>query len=289
MPSPDRASYPTVFRGLTLAMAGAIVRREPETQEDQDARQAVPPPIHEDRRPDRGPAGADPARGARPRPGQGHRGMGGVRPRAGRRPHPALGRAASDAKSDVPAEAMLDPVANTLDLRKPFDKDRAKRTQAALDGDQIGITDIGYFDNMLHDDPAIRKKKHDFMKRAMDAAVLLGVDAVCGFVGRNQKLSMDQNLLDFEEELHPPPQVREGAQPHLPRRAVPHAGLDHEGQLAQQHRLHPRHLDRAPPHLREATAWATSSASTTTPPTPSSWARTPARSSSTSRTRATTS
>ena len=33
-----------------------------------------------------------------------------------------------------------------------------------------------------------RKKKHDFMLRVFDAAALLGVDAVCGFVGRNQKL-----------------------------------------------------------------------------------------------------
>jgi hypothetical protein len=56
---------------------------------------------------------------------------------------------------------------------------------------------------MLHDDPAIRKKKHDFMVRAFDAAVLLGVDAVCGFVGRNQKHSMDQNLVDFEQQFVP--------------------------------------------------------------------------------------
>jgi len=114
-----------------------------------------------------------------------------------------LSAALHPSESDVPAEAMLDPVANTLDLRKPFDKDRAKRAQAALDAHKIGISDIGYFDNMLHDDPAIRKKKLDFMKRAMDAAVLLGVDAVCGFVGRNQNLSMDQNLLDFEEGFLP--------------------------------------------------------------------------------------
>ena len=31
-----------------------------------------------------------------------------------------------------------------------------------------------------------------------DAAVLLGVDAVCGFVGRNADLEMDQNLDLFE-------------------------------------------------------------------------------------------
>jgi sugar phosphate isomerase/epimerase len=114
-----------------------------------------------------------------------------------------LSAALHPTESDVPPEAMLDPVANTLDLRKPFDKDRAKRVQAALKEHKLGISDIGYFDNMLHDDPAIRRKKHDFMRRVMDAAALLGVDAVCGFVGRNQKLSMDQNLGDFAESFVP--------------------------------------------------------------------------------------
>jgi sugar phosphate isomerase/epimerase len=114
-----------------------------------------------------------------------------------------LSAALHPTESDVPAEAMLDPVANTLDLRKPFDKDRAKRVRAALEANKLGLSDIGYFDNMLHDDSAVRRKKHEFMKRAMDAAVLLGVDAVCGFVGRNQKLSMDQNLVEFAEVFVP--------------------------------------------------------------------------------------
>jgi sugar phosphate isomerase/epimerase len=114
-----------------------------------------------------------------------------------------LSAALHPTETDVPPEAMLDPVANTLDLRKPFDKDRAKRVRAALDAAKIGISEVGYFDNMLHDDGSIRKKKHDFMRRAFDAAVLLGVDAVCGFVGRNQKHSMDQNLIDFEEQFVP--------------------------------------------------------------------------------------
>ena len=105
--------------------------------------------------------------------------------------------------ADVPAEAMLDPVANTLDLRQPFDEKRAKRVQAAVDATGVTIADIACFDDMLHEDPAIRAKKHDFMLRAMDAAVLLGVPAVCGFVGRNQSMSMDQNLLDFEESFIP--------------------------------------------------------------------------------------
>src|SRR5262245_13531708 len=77
-----------------------------------------------------------------------------------------LSAALHPTETDVPPEAMLDPVANTLDLRKPFDKDRAKRVRAALDGAKMDISEVGYFDNMLHDDPAIRNKKHDFMLRA---------------------------------------------------------------------------------------------------------------------------
>ena len=114
-----------------------------------------------------------------------------------------LSAALHPTETDVPPEAMLDPVANTLDLRKPFDKDRARRVEAALKATGVGLSDVGYFDNMLHHDPAVRKKKHDFMMRVFDTAALLGVNAVCGFVGRNQQRSMDQNLLDFEEHFVP--------------------------------------------------------------------------------------
>jgi sugar phosphate isomerase/epimerase len=114
-----------------------------------------------------------------------------------------LSAALHPTEADVPAEAMLDPVANTLDLRAPFDRSRAKRVRAAMEAHRVGLSDLAYFDNMLHEDPKIRKKKHEFMLRVMDAAVLLDVDAVCGFVGRNQALGMDQNLGDFAESFVP--------------------------------------------------------------------------------------
>jgi sugar phosphate isomerase/epimerase len=98
---------------------------------------------------------------------------------------------------------MLDPTANTLDLREPFDEVRAKRVLAAIDATGVAIADIGYFDDMLHQDPTIRAKKHEFMLAVMNAATLLGVRAVTGFVGRNQALSMDQNLIDFEDSFVP--------------------------------------------------------------------------------------
>jgi sugar phosphate isomerase/epimerase len=114
-----------------------------------------------------------------------------------------LSAALHPTETDVPPEAMLDPVANTLDLRKPFDQSRARRVEAAMRSSGIGISDIAYFDNLLHHDPAVRSKKHEFMLRVFDTAVMLGVGAVCGFVGRNQQHSMDENLLDFEEHFVP--------------------------------------------------------------------------------------
>ncbi len=106
-------------------------------------------------------------------------------------------------ESDVPAEAMLDPVANTLDLRAPFDPKRADRVLASVQATGVGIADLGYFDNMLHQDAAIRKTKHDFMIRVFDAAALLGSRAVCGFVGRHQQKTVQENLSEFEEGFIP--------------------------------------------------------------------------------------
>ncbi|MCH2169810.1 sugar phosphate isomerase/epimerase [Myxococcota bacterium] len=114
-----------------------------------------------------------------------------------------LSAALHPSESDVPAEAMLDPVANTLDLRDTFDRSRADRVVAAVGDTGVEIADIGYFDNMLHSDPALRRKKHDFMLRVFDAAVLLGCPAVCGFVGRNAERSLEENLQDFEESFIP--------------------------------------------------------------------------------------
>jgi sugar phosphate isomerase/epimerase len=118
-------------------------------------------------------------------------------------PNIQISAALHPSEADVPPEAMLDPVANTLDLRKPFDKTRAKRVLAAMDATGVGVTDIAFFDNLLHDDNDLRKKKHEFVVRILDAAAELGLKAICGFVGRNQKLSMDENLSFFEQVFIP--------------------------------------------------------------------------------------
>src|SRR5687767_633143 len=113
-------------------------------------------------------------------------------------PNIQLSAALHPDETDVPPEAMLDPVANTLDLRAPFDNHRAARVSSALRETGVGLSDLAYFDNMLVADPQARRNKHEFMLRVFDAAVLLGTDAVCGFVGRNFDLDMDENLRMFE-------------------------------------------------------------------------------------------
>jgi sugar phosphate isomerase/epimerase len=113
-------------------------------------------------------------------------------------PNIELSAALHPTLSDIPAEAMLDPVANTLDLRAPFDAARAARVRRAMQATGVGLSDIGYFDNMLAADEAVRRRKHAFMLRVFDAAVALGTDAVTGFVGRNPNLGLDANLEMFE-------------------------------------------------------------------------------------------
>jgi len=118
-------------------------------------------------------------------------------------PNLQLSAALHPTESDIPAAAMLDPVANTLDLREPFSPARAARVQAAMRASGVGLSDLAYFDNMLAADPDARRRKHEFMLRVFDAAVLLGTDAVCGFVGRNPLLEMDANLEMFEQVFVP--------------------------------------------------------------------------------------
>src|SRR6185437_7007347 len=118
-------------------------------------------------------------------------------------PNIELSCALHPTQSDVPAAALLDPVANTLDLRKAFTADRAARVHRAMRSTGVGLSELGYFDNMLAADDAARRVKHELMLRVFDAAVLLQCDAVVGFVGRNPEIGMDANLDMFEEVFVP--------------------------------------------------------------------------------------
>ena len=72
-----------------------------------------------------------------------------------------LSAALHPTETDVPREAMLDPVANTLDLAQAVRQGARGAGHAGLQASSVGLSDVGYFDNLLHHDPAVRKKKHD--------------------------------------------------------------------------------------------------------------------------------
>ena len=73
-------------------------------------------------------------------------------------PNIELSVALHPSESDVPAASLLDPVANTLDLRQPFDAARAARVHRAMQATGVGLSDLGYFDNMLAPDDSVRRK-----------------------------------------------------------------------------------------------------------------------------------
>jgi sugar phosphate isomerase/epimerase len=118
-------------------------------------------------------------------------------------PNIELSCALHPSQSDVPAAALLDPVASTLDLRQRFTAARTARVESAMRATGVGLSELGYFDNMLTPDASARSIKHDLMLRVFDAAVLLNCDAVVGFVGRNPRIGMDANLDMFEQVFIP--------------------------------------------------------------------------------------
>ncbi len=108
--------------------------------------------------------------------------------------------------SYVPAEAMLDPVADHLPLRQELsDRDAG----FIIDWSRVTgvkIYDLGVFENLLHHDPAIRAKIHAHVLKAARAADKLrsaGCRGVAGFIGRDITEDMDQQLALFEERVIP--------------------------------------------------------------------------------------
>src|SRR6478672_9945376 len=67
-----------------------------------------------------------------------------------------LSSALPEELADVPPEAMLDPVADHLNVLKPLDPSRVNRIQTALKAYGCRFSDLGYFDNMLIGDPKLR-------------------------------------------------------------------------------------------------------------------------------------
>ncbi len=147
---------------------------------------------------------------------------------------------------------MLDPVANTLDLRQPFDKDRGP----AHPGGHGGHRRRDLRARVLRQPPASRSGAPEGEARAHAARLRRGGPA------RNRRrvrLHRPQPAAKHGSEpdrlrgaVRPPARGGQRPRPDLPRRAVSHARMDERRHLAQQHRVRARSLDRAAPDLREA-------------------------------------
>jgi hypothetical protein len=124
-----------------------------------------------------------------------------------------LGAALAVPDAYVPAEQMLDPVAAHLPIRTFRDgggQDLTTTTARAIvekaNDNGISIFDLGFFENLLHPDTAIRAQIHQHLLRTMRASVMLreaGCRGVTTFIGRDMRLDIHQNLLRFEEFVIP--------------------------------------------------------------------------------------
>ena len=167
-------------------------------------------------------------------------------------PNIQLSAALHPTETDVPPEAMLDPVANTLDLRKPFERN-ARQARARGHGGDRGR----HHRYRVLRQPAPRRRR----RAEEEARVRRAHDGRRRDARRQGGLRLRRTkpeAVDGPEPpllrggVHPAAQGSQGARHRISRRAVPDARLDGRRQLAQQHRLHAGHVDRAASDLREA-------------------------------------
>jgi len=95
--------------------------------------------------------------------------------------------------------------ASHLDVEAFSDAD-ARRVSELLDEHRLTLSAVAYYENNLHSDPAIREATHQHLRSCIDAAQRLGCALVGTFVGRDIKLTVEENLRLGEQVL--PPLVR---------------------------------------------------------------------------------
>jgi sugar phosphate isomerase/epimerase len=92
--------------------------------------------------------------------------------------------------------------ASHLDVES-FGEPDAARVKTLFERHGLELSAVAYYENNLHEDPAVREATHEHLRRCVDAAQLLGVGLVGTFVGRDLSLSVAENLRLAEKVLPP--------------------------------------------------------------------------------------
>jgi len=79
----------------------------------------------------------------------------------------------------------------------------ADMVHAACARHGVTLSALGYYPNLLDPDPAVASVAMDHLKKVMVAARLLGLDTVNTFVGRDWRMSVDDNWPRFLEVWRP--------------------------------------------------------------------------------------
>ncbi|PZF82495.1 sugar phosphate isomerase/epimerase family protein [Jiangella anatolica] len=92
--------------------------------------------------------------------------------------------------------------ASHLDVES-FDAAEAARVRGLLAEHGLELSAVAYYENNLHEDPAVREATHEHLRRCIDAAQLLGAGLVGTFVGRDLSRTVAENLRLAEKVLPP--------------------------------------------------------------------------------------
>jgi sugar phosphate isomerase/epimerase len=79
----------------------------------------------------------------------------------------------------------------------------AERVQALFDRHGLELSSLGFYDNNLHPDPAVRTATHQHLRACIDAAAVLGCPTVGTFVGRDPGKPVADNLRQAERVFAP--------------------------------------------------------------------------------------
>ncbi len=84
-----------------------------------------------------------------------------------------------------------------------FDEAEKERVNRALEDNGLELSALAYYDNNLHHDASQREAIHGHLRACIDAAAALGGVPVGTFIGRDNSLSVAENLREAERALPP--------------------------------------------------------------------------------------